>query len=405
MSVNSGQRRLVLLAPIEPASAGNGLAMRSELFRRAAAVDFEVEVVVVPVAGGACAPATIAVPPDAARARAGVRSLLAERVWRERLAGAGRLPRGARAASPGLVDALAQALGERRFDALHVMRAYLAPLGVALGERLGVPSRTLDLDDDDVAVLSSVYGERGEASAYERLIGVFGGLYGGLCAASPIDARAIAARQSLRVEHVPNAVEIPPRRHTPAGAELRLLFVGNLTYLPNVQAAQALVNDVLPRLRERLGGRPLRVTLAGRARADVQRLASPSVRVLGFVDDLGELYTQADAVVAPLRGGGGTRIKLLEAFAHGVPVIATPAAAEGLTVADGRELLLGSDAEQIAGAVAALASDAALGARLVEHAGRLVRECYSHEAVIPRVRAFLAGAPQGSGAPQPLLSS
>jgi glycosyltransferase involved in cell wall biosynthesis len=380
--------------------------MRCELFRRAAGLDFDVDVVVVPVAGGACEPGTIEVTPDGARARAGLRSLLAEPVWRERLAGAGRLPRGARAASPGLADTIAQALGEGRFDALHVMRAYLAPLGVALGERLAVPSRTLDLDDDDVAVFSSVYGERGEASAYERLVGVFGGLYGGLCAASPIDAGAIAERHGLRVEHVPNAVEIPRRRPTKVAAELRLLFVGNLTYLPNVQAAQLLVNEVLPRLRERLGGVALRVTLAGPACADVQRLACASVRVCGFVDDLGELYAEADVVLAPLRGGGGTRTKLLEAFAHGVPVVATPAAAEGLALADGRELLLGADVEQLVAAVAALASDAALGARLVEQAGRLVRERYSHDAVIPRVRDFLTrGAAREHGEPQPVLSS
>jgi glycosyltransferase involved in cell wall biosynthesis len=129
------------------------------------------------------------------------------------------------------------------------------------------------------------------------------------------------------------------------------------------------------------------------------------VRVCGFVEDLGALYADADVVVAPLRGGGGTRIKLLEAFAQGVPVVATPAAVEGLAVLDGQHLLLGADADALAAAVAALADDAALGARLVEQAGRLVRERYSHEAVIPLIRAFLSGAAHAAGACQPAGSS
>ncbi len=408
MSLARGPRRLILLAPIRPALSGNGLAMRCELFRRAAARDFEVHVLVVPVAGsvaGARGVLVTEVAPDPAAAREGLRSLLADPRWRGLLASSGRLPRAARLASPGLVDALAQALGERRFDALHVMRAYMAPLGVALAERLEVAARTLDLDEDDAAVFASVYAERGEASAYERLLAAFGGLYGGLCGASPVDARAIAERHGLRVDCVPNAVEIPHPRHSPEASELRLLFVGNLTYLPNVQAAQALVHEVLPSLSEQLGARPLRLTLAGPAGEAIERLASPSVRVCGFVDDLGALYAEADVVVAPLRGGGGTRTKLLEAFAHAVPVVATPAAAEGLEVADGRELVLGTDAQGLAAAVAALASDTALAARLVEHAGRLVRERYSHQAVIPRVRAFLAGTLEDTGEPQPVLSS
>jgi glycosyltransferase involved in cell wall biosynthesis len=409
LRVERGPRRLILLAPIRPAPSGNGLAMRCELFRRAAGEDFEVQTLVVPVAGSAGGgdrgDAMTEVAPQPAAARAGLRSLLAEPLWRARLSSSGALPRAARAASPGLVDVAARALGERRFDALHVMRAYMAPLGVALAERLGVAERTLDLDDDDVTVFARAHRDALEANAYERLLGAFGGLYGALCAASPVDALAIAERLGRSVEEVPNAVEIPTARARRAASELRLLLVANLTYAPNAQAARVLAREVLPRLQRQLGGRPLRLTLVGHAHTALESLASPAVRVCGFVEDLGPLYAEADVVVAPLPAGGGTRIKLLEAFAYGVPVVTTPAGAEGLAVADGRELLLGADAQEIAAAVAALASDSSLRARLVEQAGRLVRERYSHDAVIPRVRAFLAGAARAGGATQAVLSS
>ncbi len=405
MGSERGLPRLLLLSPIQPARSGNGLAMRCDLFRRAGALDFEVQTALVPVAGGELEAGSIAIRPDGAAARAGLRALLADAAWRERLASAGRLPRAARAASPGLAAELAQALGGRSFQALHVERAYMAPLGVALAERLGVAVRTLDLDDDDAAAFASVHGDIAEAHAYERLIGVFAGLYDGVCAASPLEAHALAERHRLRVEHVPNAVEIPVVARRRAARELRLLFLANLTYPPNVEAARLLVEELLPRLRALLGGRPLQLTLAGREHGELERLASPTVHVRGFVDDLGPLYAEADVVVVPLRSGGGTRIKLLEAFAHGVPVVATPIAAEGLAVIDGRHLLMGADFEQLAAAVVALASDGALAASVAEQAGRLVRERYSHEAVIPRVRAFLSGARAGERASQPVPSS
>jgi glycosyltransferase involved in cell wall biosynthesis len=158
-------------------------------------------------------------------------------------------------------------------------------------------------------------------------------------------------------------------------------------------------------LQRHLGERPVRVTLVGRASNEVECLASPAVRVRGFVEDLGPLYAQADAVVAPLRTGAGTRIKLLEAFAHNVPVVATRAAAEGLAVLDGRHLLLRRDPSGLAAAVADLAADPALGALLAEQADRLVRERYSHAAVIPRVRAFLSPAVRSVVAGQAVLSS
>jgi glycosyltransferase involved in cell wall biosynthesis len=397
--------RLILLTPIQPAPSGNGLAMRAELFRLAAAHDLAVETVVVPVAGGGAGAGAITVEPDPALARAGLHSLLAEPAWRERLASAQALPHAARVASPGLVEMVAQRLGARSFDALHVTRTYLAPLGVALAERLQLEVRTLDLDDDDAAAFASVHHDRAEAAAYERLLGVFGGLYDGLCAASADDAASIGARHHLSVEHVPNAVVIPTVTPRQPAAELRLLFVGNLTYRPNVEAVELLVREMLPRLQSRLGERPVCVTLVGRASTEVESLASAAVRVRGFVEDLGPLYAQADAVVAPLRTGAGTRIKLLEAFAHNVPVVATRAAAEGLAVLDGRHLLVCADPTGLAAAVADLAADPALGAHLAEQAGRLVRERYSHAAVIPRVRAFLSRAARSVVADQAVLSS
>lgn len=385
----------MLLTPIVPAPTGNGLAMRSNLFRTAAARAFDVRTVVVPVAGALPAGVplpngAVVVPPDPARARAGIATLVAERAWRTRLATAGTMPAGARAASPGLVDAVVGALGPVAPAAVHVMRSYLAPLGVAVAERLGAPWTTLDLDDDDAA-LARAAGDPKEAAAYDRLLAVFCPLFAGLSAASSGEAVAIAARHGVSVQPIRNAVAIPPEATRRPGPAISLLYVGNLTYAPNVEAATLLAEEILPEVASRLG-QTTRVTLAGPCDARVVGLAGANVDVAGFLPDLGPAYASADVVVVPLRVGAGTRIKLLEAFARDVPVVATRAAAAGLDVVDGRHLLLVDSVRDVPRAVERVVRDASLASRLVTEAARLVRERYAIEVVLPEIGALFERA-------------
>lgn len=391
--------RLILLAPIEPACGGNGLAMRTELFRRSAPSRLDVLTVVVPVAGRGRSDANppagvVVVPPDPVVARAGVTKLVGEPVWRERLAEAKPLPPLARAASPGLADAVVRACPGRERVALHVMRSYLAPLGIAVAERLAAAWVTLDLDDDD-ATFAAGSGDLDGATAYDRLLAVFGPLFDGLSAASAREAEAMSRRHGLAIEHLANAVDLPDwseRRANPGvGKEISLLLVGNLTYAPNVEAAQVLVEAILPRVRRRLD-RPVGVTLVGHHHPDLRRLAGPDVTLSGFISDLGPLYAAADVVVVPLKQGGGTRIKLLEAFAYGVPVVASSAAAAGLQVTGGRHLSLAEDPDEAAAAIATILTTPTLAARLSAEAKRLVRDRYASDLAATEIREFLARA-------------
>ncbi len=248
--------RLILLSPIEPAPGGNGLAMRTELFRRGAmASGFEVESVIVPVAGNVSSGprgASRVVPLDPARARAGIPALIADPRWRERLARLGELPLPARQASPGLAGAVIEAVAPGPVEALHVMRSYLAPLGVAVAERLAAGSLTLDLDEDDEAFAEDA-GDHAQAAAYRRLLSTFGGEFRARSAASPAEAEAIAVRLGRPVQTIPNAVELPSAaaRSAASSGDRVVLFVGNLTYGPNVEAVRELVGEVLPLLRRR----------------------------------------------------------------------------------------------------------------------------------------------------------
>jgi glycosyltransferase involved in cell wall biosynthesis len=387
-----------------PAPGGNGLAMRAGLQLRALSASYDVDLVVVPVAGGSREAgwagehaATVAVvqPDDSTELRGGIVELLKDPLWRERLRRAEPMPTLARAASPALARAVLDAAGTRAQTPVHALRAYLAPLALAVAERLRAPWTTLDLDDDDERLLGEL-GRRDEARGYGRLLHVFGPSFAWLSLASGEEAEAIAGRHGLRTTVVPNGVPLPPggigrSRRDPS--VVRLLLVGNLTYEPNVAAAGTLVRDVLPRVRDRLG-RDVRVELVGpfepgSAVAALRRRRG--VELTGWVDDLAGPYARADVVVAPLAHGAGTRIKLLEALAYGVPVVTSPAGAAGLGAGDGVHLLLADGPGRTAEAVARIVLDEGFAAALAAAGRALVESRFDAEVVARQLRALMPG--------------
>jgi glycosyltransferase involved in cell wall biosynthesis len=115
---------------------------------------------------------------------------------------------------------------------------------------------------------------------------------------------------------------------------------------------------------------------------EVRALASDTrVSVAGFVPDLAALYSRATISVAPIRIGSGVRVKVLEAFAASVPVVATPIGAEGLDVADGRELALADSPQSFAGRVLAMLAAPAETEAMGRRGRQFVRDHYSWDAI------------------------
>jgi polysaccharide biosynthesis protein PslH len=385
---------LVALVPVVPATSGAGTAMRAASVVRAAGAHRRVLVAVVPVAprspGVADAlagePLGLLELGDRRAAASGVASLLADPAWRARLAAAAPLPWLARDASPGLVAGLEKlvvtAAPEARGAPVHVMRSYLAPLGLALAERLRSPWATLDLDDDD-EVFFRGEGEVEEADAFGRIVSAFAPEFSRVAAAAPGDAAELGRRHGLDVAIVPNSVTAPAQlRRAPAGAPA-LLFVGSLGYEPNTEAARTLAEAVLPLVRAH-GDPRATAWIVGNYSKDnrVARLgALPGVVLFGFVEDLSALYARAAVVVVPLASGSGTKLKVLEAFAHGVPVVTSPVGAAGLGVRHGVHLLVGDGPEELARHVSALLADRQLADRLSVAGREYVLEHHGPDAV------------------------
>jgi glycosyltransferase involved in cell wall biosynthesis len=191
---------------------------------------------------------------------------------------------------------------------------------------------------------------------------------------STTDQGALPA--SDRVVVVPNGANVRPlAEHTRSPGPPTVLFHGQLTYAPNVDAAHVLVRDVLPVLQTTHPDVELR--LVGRADDRLRALHHPpEVSVTGFVDDMDAELRGAWLLVVPLRSGGGTRLKILEAFAHGLPVVSTTIGAEGLGAQNATHLLIADDAAGLAAAVAMLLDDDGRCRELAAAAYQFVVEHY-----------------------------
>jgi glycosyltransferase involved in cell wall biosynthesis len=195
------------------------------------------------------------------------------------------------------------------------------------------------------------------------------------------DAAALAPGAKLRL--VPNVVDVAAIEPVPPRAgERSVLFVADLSYEPNREALDFLLERAMPSLWRR--DPDIRLTIAGKGSERVE-VENPRVDARGFVPELRHLYEEAGCVAVPLLEGGGSPLKFVEALAFGVPVIATPKAAAGLAVETGKHYLEAEpDGDSFAeGILAAL--DPATGNPLGMAGRELAEREYSIEALESRL--------------------
>jgi len=199
----------------------------------------------------------------------------------------------------------------------------------------------------------------------------------GLSCVSELDARALRDfSPPVAPLVVPNGVDLSRYLFRPQPSSGKtVFFVGDLSWPPNADAVRWLAREIWPRVRREHSDAAAEI-LGRDPPADLAAWSDPSVRLLGEGTDTRPLWAKAAVAVVPLRAAGGTRLKILEAAACGVPVVSTSIGAEGLDFEAGREILLADDAERFASAVNALLGDAARRAEIARAARSRVERLY-----------------------------
>lgn len=415
-------QRLLYVTPVMPRPTGNGLAMRAAMALAALSRSFSVELFVVPVAGAAEAPSEFVL-----RRTARVHRLDLEHYLDPHFALISRVkdPLLRRAAErhypkPNLSRFCTSESAQRLYEwsswpslaAVHVMRLYLAPfvepfLRLKGGDR---PACVLDLDDDEVrtrrrlAELHRSHGNREaaeqeeeEGARYAAAAGQYLRAFDCVTVCSATDADRLERDYAdARFSIVPNGYELiePARPRAPSSdGPLRLLFVGALDYFPNADAVRYLCTEVHAALRS-LSDREVEIDIVGSGGAEMAlgTRFSSGVVFHGHVPSVAPFYAATDVAIAPIRAGGGTRIKILEAFAHRVPVVSTSMGMEGLNVLDGEHLLVANGAEALARACLAVKAAPSLADAVTRTASALwSRSCGVEEISTAMRRVYNPG--------------
>lgn len=209
-------------------------------------------------------------------------------------------------------------------------------------------------------------------------------IFDGVIMVSPEDAEFARREYGLRniLGDVPTGVDadyFQPGEQG-GGKHPTIGFLGSMDWMPNVEAVRWFVSEIFPDLKSAVPG--VRFLVIGRRPpASIKALAARDrqIEVTGTVDDVRPFLRECDLLTVPLLSGGGTRIKIMEALAAGLPVVSTTIGAEGLGLVDGKHLLIADSAAEFAAAVKRLLSDQEVRWRLSAQGRQLVLTDFSWE--------------------------
>lgn len=191
----------------------------------------------------------------------------------------------------------------------------------------------------------------------------------------------------------------PLEDETPVGERppLGLVFTGAMDYRPNIEAAEWMVEDILPRVRDAVPGTHFTIVGSNPSRRIEALGGRPGVTVTGRVPDVRPFIAAADVSVAPIRTARGVQNKVLEAMAMGKPVVATDQAYAGISAEAGRDLIVTSGADAFAAAVVDLAKDGDARRRIGEAARKRMEEHYSWDRKMAVLDTLIERHERGAG--------
>lgn len=402
---------LVFMSPAMPSFSGNGLAMRAAHNLRALAEEFTVHLLVIAMHGGhegvpdeevssLCKSwSRINVTPPPAKPKSRWRRLLPVRDKR-----IVQPPEWTGFNPTNEAEALSY-FSKTKCVRVWMFRFYLLPWVSGWLERGG--KVWLDIDESEARARQrsgNLHMETGrekqgnllknEARIYSELENRHLHRFERIVTASDLESEGLRKIPGvMSVETWPNIVTTAPSptlSFSPPTRDRRYIgFIGSLGHFPNRDAIQQAIREVLPRIRA-MCGHSVTLIVAG-AGANVHRnefARLDGIEWMGTVPDVSGFYANVDVIIVPLRTGGGTRIKILEAFSHRKAVVSTAIGAEGLDVRHGRELLLADEPDEMAACCARLLEDANERERLAAAGHAFVISRHGADALKPKAAAL-----------------
>jgi glycosyltransferase involved in cell wall biosynthesis len=194
--------------------------------------------------------------------------------------------------------------------------------------------------------------------------------------------RVLEIDSTLDATVIPNGIALQPYPIVRQPLQPpRLLFIGGLSWYPNQDAVHFIIDELWEKIKIAIPGIEMHIIGKNPSSKIMQAAADdPQFKVHGYVDDISIFYAQALAYLCPIRDGGGTKLKILDALAHKVPVVAHPLACEGIDAIDGEQVLLAETPEAFVEKILAL-QNAALNEKIGQSGFELIQDKYDFQAI------------------------
>ena len=308
---------------------------------------------------------------------------------------------------PEMGASLRQLLAQQTFDLIHADQLSMAWWGRLAAQLAGTPRPRTLLDEHNAIYLLTHRMADTESNLVRRAImareaRAFARYEAAMCrefdalltvteedrehllALFPLDERETLADRFTTIPICVDPEQVSPVVHQNSGAPT-ILHMGTMFWPPNINGVLWFAREVLPLVHQRLP--EARFMVVGKnPPAEVQALAAdPRVEVTGYVTDPLPYLEAADAFVVPLHAGGGMRVKIVDGWLWGLPIISTPIGAEGIKVRDGENLLLAKDPVAFAESIVRLLTEPELNERLRANGRAWVEAHYAWQAVYQQV--------------------
>lgn len=288
---------------------------------------------------------------------------------------------------PEMTDRVRQLATSETFDAIHADQLWMA--SYALAAKITSPRSKLVLDQHNavhlipqrLAEAESNPLKRGVLAREARLLATYEpqicGRFDHVVWVTEEDRRAVAAWSDPATNGASTVIPIcadPAHTKTvaPAPTRRRVTFLGGLHWPPNAEGVLWFAQHVFPQVRAKVPEAVLTVI----GKSPPAGLEGEGVEVTGYVADLTPYLAETGAFIVPLHAGGGMRVKILDAWSWGLPVVSTTVGAEGITTRHGENILIADTAQDFARAVVRVLQDSELGRQLGHNGRTTIEEAY-----------------------------